>query len=118
QVREAQAVVGRIGFGVVGEPAAAPVEAPAVHDDAADGVAVAADPLGGGVDDDVGTPLDGAAQDGGGESVVHDEGNARVVGHFGHRFHVQHRQAGVADDLREDGFGAVGDGPPEVVGVG
>ena len=46
-----------------------PVEAAAVDDDAADRRAVAADPLGGRVDDDVGAVLDRAAR-GGGANVL------------------------------------------------
>jgi hypothetical protein len=59
--RVGEAVVGGIGLGEVGEAAGGlPVELAGVDDDAADGGAVAADELGGGVDDDVGAPLDGA----------------------------------------------------------
>jgi hypothetical protein len=57
-----EAVVARVGLGEAGEPAAAPVEIAAVDDDAADRRAVAADVLGGRVDDDVDAPLDRAVE--------------------------------------------------------
>lgn len=57
---ELEAVVAVRGLRHLREAAVVPLELAAVDDDAADGGAVAADPLGGGVDDDVGAVLDGA----------------------------------------------------------
>ena len=62
RARVAHAVVGRIGIDEVLLEArgVGPVERAAVHDDAADDGAVAADPLGGRVDDDVRAERDAA----------------------------------------------------------
>jgi hypothetical protein len=116
-----EAVVAGVGPGDQGEaPAGRPVEAAAVDDDPADGGAVAADVLGGRVDDHVGTPLEGPAQPGRGEGVVDDERQPGLVGHTGDALDVEHVAAGVADGLAEAGLGLGPDGGPpgvEVVGV-
>ena len=84
-----------------------PVEGARVGDDAADGRAVAAHPLGQGVDDDVGAVLDGAQQVGRGEGGVHDERDRwcllRDLGDGVDVGEVQHR---VADRLDEDAAGS------------
>jgi hypothetical protein len=59
---EVQAVVARRRIGEQRELAVAPVELAGVDDDAADRGAVAADPLGGRLDDDVGAVVDRAAR--------------------------------------------------------
>ena len=56
-----------------------PVEAAAVDDRAADGDAVAAEPFGDGMHDDVGAELDRAAQIGRGERVVDQQRHAGRV---------------------------------------
>src|SRR5690606_27296609 len=112
-----QAVVARVRLHQAGELAAAPVEAPAVHDDAADGVAVAADPLGGRVDHDVGPPLQRPAQVGRGEGVVDDQRQAVLVGHPGHGLDVEDVQLGIADGFGVDALSPLVDGPAEVVGI-
>mmetsp|Transcript_38070 Transcript_38070/g.72986 ORF Transcript_38070/g.72986 Transcript_38070/m.72986 type:complete len:220 (+) Transcript_38070:739-1398(+) len=56
-----QPVVPGGGLSEAGEAALGPVEGARVHDDAADGVAVTANPLGAGLHDDVSTVLDGLA---------------------------------------------------------
>ena len=61
--------------------------------------------LGGGVGDDVGAPLKGTAVNGGGEGVVHDQGNAVGVSSLGKLLDIQHRQGGVGDGLAENGLG-------------
>ena len=61
--------------------------------------------LGGGVGHDVGTPLEGAAVDRGGEGVVHDERHAVGVGCLRKLFNVQHGQGGVGDGLAEYDLG-------------
>src|SRR5699024_9909926 len=77
----------------------------AVHDGAAHPGAVAVHILGGGVGDDVGAPLDGAAVDRSGEGVVHDQGHPVGVGGPGKLFDVQHGEGGVGDGLAKDGLG-------------
>jgi len=59
---EDESVVAGGRLGECWKPAARPVKVARVDDDAADGRAVTADPLGGRLDDDVGAVLDGATQ--------------------------------------------------------
>lgn len=96
----------------------APVELAAVDDDAADGGAVAADPLGRRVHDDVGAVLDGpqevAAR---AESVVDDEGHTLGVGDLGDGLEVGDVVARVADALDVDGLGLVVDQGGDLVWV-
>ena len=70
---------------------------------------MAADELGGGVDYDVGTVLDGAYEDWG-EGVVDDEDDAVAVGYFGDALEVGHVGVGIAEGLGIDdlGLGAYG----------
>src|SRR6202034_905022 len=63
QIAKDEAVIAGVRLGKGGEsPAALVVERAAVDDDAPDGGAVAADELGGGVDDDVGAVTQGLSQ--------------------------------------------------------
>ena len=54
---------------------------------------------------DVGAPLEGAAVDGGREGVVHYQGYAVAVRDACEFLDVEHRAAGIADGLSEDGLG-------------
>ena len=96
---EPQAVVAGVRFGHLREAAAAPVESARLHDDAADGRAVAADELGSRVHDDVGTVLKRSAQVRRGEGGVHHEREAVGVGHVGQGRQVGDRSRRVADYL-------------------
>ena len=91
---------------------------PAVHDDAADGRPVAADPLRGGVDDDVGAVLDRPAEERRGEGVVDDERDAGRVGDLREGLEVGDVELRVSDRLDVDGARRVvdggGDGRPVV----
>src|ERR1035437_8252191 len=80
-VCEREAVVRRLGVLEEGLEAGirSPVELPPVHDRAADGRPVAADPLRGRVEDDVRSMLDRAAEERCRERVVDDKRHARVV---------------------------------------
>ena len=79
---------------------------------------MAPDPLGGGVDDDVGAEVDGpAGVAGGAEGVVHHERDAVVVGDLGQGLEVGHVEARVADRLDVQGAGARVDGLGEVLRV-
>ena len=101
-------------------PAGLPVEGAAVHDDAAQAGAVAADELGGGVDHDVCAVLDGPDQIGGAEGVVDDQGQAVLVGDGGDGVDVGDVAVGVAQGLQVDCLGVVLDGAlhlGQVVGV-
>lgn len=55
-----QSMVSRKRFGEFGElSAASPIEIASIHDDAAENSSMSADPLGGRLNDDVGSELDG-----------------------------------------------------------
>ena len=69
---------------------------------------MAAEELGGGVDDDVRAVLDGADQVGRAEGVVHHQGQAVLVGHLGHGVDVGDVTVGVAQGLNVDGLGVSG----------
>src|ERR1019366_6418691 len=84
-----------------------PVEAAAVHDGAADRRAVAADPLRGRVEDDVGAVVERTAEKRRRERVVHDERHPRRMGDTRERFEVGHVELRVADRLDIDGAGRV-----------
>ena len=114
QVGVHQPVVGRVRRGEVGEAAAGPIEIAAVHDDPADGRAVAAQEFGGAVDDDVGAPLERPAQIRRGERVV-DHQRDRVLA-SDRRDLVEREDAdvGVAQRLAVDDLGVGLDRPLEV----
>ena len=116
-----EAVVGGIGLDEVLEAAGGlPVELARVDDQAAEGGAVAADELGGGVDDDVGAPLDGPHQGRGGRGVVDDQREAIFVGDGGELLDVGHVELGIAQRLGVEraGFGVDGGAQAgEVVGI-
>ena len=120
----------------------APVELARVDDDAADGGAVAADPLGGRVDDDVCAVVDGADEVApGAKGVVdlpskvsaqqaqkhscedgrggdpYDQRHALVMRRLGNGLEVGHVVARVADGLEVDGLGLVVDGGGDVLGA-
>ena len=65
-------------------------------------------------------PFEGAAVDGRGEGVVHDEGHAVTVCHAGEFLYVEHLQRGVGNGFAEEGFclGAEGGGYLVLAGIG
>ena len=79
-----------------------PVEVAAVHDGAAHRRGMSVHVFRGGMYHNVGPPLEGAAVDGGGEGVVHDEGHAVAVRHGGEALNVEHVPAGVRDGFAEE----------------
>ena len=117
-----EAVIGGVSVGEVGEASGGfPVEVAGVDDDSADRGSMAADVFCGGLDDDVGTVLDGADEGGGGAGVVDDEWEAVLVGDVGEGANVGDVELGVAEGFGVDGAGFGGDGGAdggEVVGVG
>ena len=97
-----------------------PVEFAAVDDDAADGGSVAADELGGRVDDDVGAPLDGPAESGRGGGVVDDQRQTVFMGDAGERFDIDNVELGIAEGLGVNGLGLFVDcllNAVEVIGI-
>src|SRR5699024_9301513 len=79
------------------------VEGAGVDDDASEGGAVAAQVLGGGVDDHVGPVLAGPVQSGAGEGGVDDDGDVAGVGEGADRGEVHQLRTGVRDRLHEHG---------------
>ena len=120
-IGKGDAVVAGVGGGDVGITAAGfPVEVAAVHDDAAQRGAVAADELGGGVDHDVCAVLDGADQIRSAEGVINDQRQAMLMGDGCDGVDVGDVAVGVAQGLQIDGLGVGLDGVlhlGQVVGV-
>jgi hypothetical protein len=134
-IPELEAVVAVGGLGELGEAGSvlAPIELAAVDDDTANGGAVAADPLGGRVDDDVGAVLNGADKVaastegvvdlrrrsvdilGGQMGRTHDQGDALGVGDLGNGGNVGDVVLGVANALDVHGLGLVVDGSLDVL---
>ena len=106
----AQAVVVLVGLVEEGELGVGPVEVAGVGDDAAYGGAVAAQPLGERVDDDVRAELDRLEQVGRREGGVDDEGQVVLLRDLGNRGDVGDVEGGVADslDVEEAGLGRDG----------
>ena len=115
----ARAVVRRVGLGEAGEllDVLRPLEPAAVDDDAADDRAVAAEELGGRVDDDVGAVLERADEVRRRDRVVDDERDARLVRDVGDELDVEDVDLRVADRLGEEQLGVRSDGAAPLVGV-
>ncbi len=109
-IHKAQAVIGRLGI-VEGRKASGgvPVELTGIHDQPANGGAVSADELGGGMDDDGGPVLDGTAQEGRGYGIVHHQRDAVPPADIGDLGDVDDIELGIADGFDEKGPGAIRD---------
>ena len=97
-----------------------PVELAAIDDDAADGGPMAADELGGRVDDDIRTPLDRPAESGRGAGIVDDQRQPVLMGDAGKGFDIDHVELGIAEGLGVNGLGLRADRLPnavEIVGI-
>lgn len=88
------------------------------HGEAGDDVAVAAEELGGAVDDEVEAEFEGALQVGGHEGVVGDGEQAVGAGDLGHGAEVGDLEEGVGGGLDEEAARGGGDGAADGVGVG
>ena len=87
-----------------------PVELAAFDDHTAEGGAVAADELGGGLDHHVGAVLQRAEQVRGGEGVVDDHRQMMLVGDGGDGFEVRQVGVRIAEGLEVDELGVLLDG--------
>ena len=120
-IHKADAVIAGIGRGDGGVfVGCLPVEPAGIHDNAAQGGAVAADELGGGVDYHVGAVLNGPDEIGGAEGVVDDQRQAVPVGERCDGVDVGDIAVGVAQGLQIDGPGIGTDGGlqrRQIVGV-
>ena len=113
-----QAVVAGVRLGEGGELAArCPVKLASVHDDAANGRAVAAYELGGGMNDDVRAIFDGADEVGGAKGVVNNQRDAVFMGNGGYFLDIDQIDAGVANGLNIKCLGFGADGCPKVFGI-
>ena len=88
---------GGVFIGMIG-----PRELAAIHDDAADGGAVAAQKLGGRVDHDIGAVLDRAAEIRRSHGVIDNQRHAGFVGDGRNLFDIQHVHARIGDGLAVD----------------
>jgi len=116
-IPESQAVISCRGLDHIRESLAvlAPVEVTGIDDDTTDGRAVAANPFGGGVNDDIGSVLDGLDEvSAGSKGVVHDQRNTRIVGDLCNGLEIGDVVLGVANTLDVDGLGLVVNGRREV----
>ena len=95
-------MIAGVGRGDAGVALRAPFEFAAVHDDAAQRRAVAAQELGRRVDDDVRAVLDRAEQVRGAEGVVNHERKSVTLGDRCDRIDIRKVAAGVAERLKED----------------
>ena len=87
-----------------------PVELAAVHDDAAQRGAVAADELGGGMDDDICAVLNGTDQVRGAEGIIDDQRQAVLVRDGCNGIDIGDIAVGVAQSFQIDGLGVELDG--------
>src|SRR5271167_4874978 len=115
------AVVGRIGLDKAAEASGGfPVELAAVHDDAADGIAVAANKLRSGVDDDVSAPIYGPAERGGRTGVVDHQRHTVLMRDLGQLLDVNDVKFGITNGFGVDSSRLLvygGAQPVEVVGI-
>lgn len=115
---EVEAVVASAGLGEERELAVAPVEFARVDDDATNDGAVAANPLGSRVEDNVSAVLDGADNvTTVAKGVVDDQRNAGGVGNVGDGAVVGNVVGGVAEGLDVNTLGLVVDGGLDVLGL-
>ena len=104
-------MVAGVGVSNVAElTACLPVELAAVHDDAAQRGAVAADELGGGMDDDICAVLNGTDQVRGAEGVIDDQRQAVLVRDGCNGIDIGDIAVGVAQSFQIDGLGVGLDG--------
>lgn len=107
-IHEADAVVAGVGVSKRGELAAGlPVELAGIDDDTAQRGAVAADELGGRVDNDVRAVLDRTDQVRSAEGVVDDQRDVVLVGNLGDGVDVGNVRVGVTQRLQIDGAGVL-----------
>ena len=109
-------MVAGAGLGERGE-LLVPRELAAIDDDAADGGAVAAQELGGGVEHDIGAVLDGTAQIGRRHGVVDHQRHAGFMRDGRHLLDIEHVHARVGDGLAVERARLRGDGLAEVLGI-
>ena len=113
----AQTVIGGVWFHESWKTSLCPVELTSINDDAANGCAVTADELGGGVNNYIGSMLKGLHQVRCGQRIIDHERNAVFMRNIGYRANIQGIQARIANRLSKDRFGAIIDSGPKVLRV-
>mmetsp|Transcript_25725 Transcript_25725/g.37990 ORF Transcript_25725/g.37990 Transcript_25725/m.37990 type:complete len:300 (+) Transcript_25725:230-1129(+) len=109
-VPELEAVVSRAGFGVVGELSVVPREVAAVDDDAANVGTMTVNPLGGRLNNNVGTVLQRLSEPAAStERVVNDERHAGLLRDRGELLEVGDVEPRVREGLAVDGTGVLVD---------
>jgi len=111
-------VVARVWLGEARVAAVVPGASAGIDDDSGNGGAVAADPLGGGVDHDIGTVLDGVEEVAArAKGVIDHEGDAGLLGNLGDGLKVGDVELGVSNGLDVNGLGLGVDELLEILGL-
>lgn len=113
----AEAVVGVIGIVEERVLAAAPVEAAGIDDNATKAGAVSTKPLGEGVDDDVGTVIEGIGEVWSRAGRIDDEGNAVFLGDGSDGIKVGNFEGGIGNGFTKEGASLVVNGVGELAGI-
>ena len=111
-------MIGGLGLGQGRKTVALrPVEAAGLDDDAAQRMAMAAQELRGRMADNVGAPGEGFAEIGGGQGVVDDQRNTRLMGDRRHPLEIDDDAAGIGEVLDKDRLRARGERLAEILRV-
>ncbi len=113
----AEAVVGVIGIVEERVLAAAPVEAAGIDDDATKACAVSTKPLGEGVDDDVGTVIEGIGEVWSRAGGIDDKGNAVFLCDGSYGIEVGNFEGGIGNGFTKEGASLVVNGVGELPGI-
>ena len=108
---KADSVVAGVGFGESGKfTGRHPVEAPAVHDNAAQGGSVSSDELGGRVHHNIRAVLNGTDQVRRSKGIVDHQGNAAAMGNISDGADIGYVGIGIAQSLDKHPLGVLPDG--------
>ncbi len=99
------AVVGLVRLGKLREFAVGPVKFAAVHNHAPHLNRVAVHVFGGGMDNNIRAELEGLAQNRRGKGVIHNQGDAHLVGNVREALNVQHGEGRVGNGFAKDQLG-------------
>ena len=101
-------MIGWIGFAQMGEATrGVPVEFTGIHNDTADGGAVAANKFGGRMYYHSGAKINGAQQAWGGYGIIHHQGDTVLGTQGSDAFQIDNVEFGIADALYIKGFGSI-----------
>ena len=94
-----------------------PVKFTRVHHDTPNPIAMSAQPLGEGVDDDVRTMIDGTLQIRGAEGGIHDQRQPMIVRNFGDGLDISYIQPWIAHRFAEEQLGLGGNGLGKILRI-